>query len=184
MEEEAEYEGYEPGEYSSTGTSGFGSRERFFSRGGQQRSSGSPGQGLRGSFGAGSRQFEQGSMRGQEYQQARGGLSRGSFAGRGPQGYKRSDERIAEDINEMLTQDADIDASNITVDVQSGEVTLKGTVSDREDKRRAEDIAESASGVKDVQNQLRVKREDESETESGKREKSEDKRSHRQQIAS
>ena len=80
----------------------------------------------------------------------------------------------------MLTQDPDIDAINITVEVQGGEVTLKGTVPDRESKRRAEDLAESSSGVKEVQNQLRVKREDDSESES-KREKSDEKRSHRQQ---
>jgi osmotically-inducible protein OsmY len=181
MEGEGEYEGYEPGFRERTGRY----RGSASQSGGQQRYMGSSGQGFRGSFGTGSRQFgERRSMRDQEQQQSRGGLFRGSFAGRGPQGYKRSDERITEDINEMLTQDPDIDASNISVDVQGGEVTLKGTVSDREDKRRAEDIAESASGVKDVQNQIRVKREDESETESGKREKSEDKRSHRQQIAS
>ena len=36
------------------------------------------------------------------------------------------------------------------------EVTLAGTVSRREDKRRAEDIAEAVSGVTHVQNNLRV----------------------------
>jgi len=115
--------------------------------------------------------------------QSRGGMSQGQFAGRGPQGYKRSDERITEDINEELTQHSEIDATNISVEVQNGEVTLKGTVNDRETKRRAEDVAESCSGVKQVQNQLRVKREDESESSESKR-GTEDKRSHRQQIAS
>jgi osmotically-inducible protein OsmY len=100
------------------------------------------------------------------------------FAGRGPQGYKRSDERITEDINEALTQDSDIDATNIVVEVQNGEVTLKGTVPDRQAKRRAEDITESCSGVKQVQNQLRIKREDESESES-RRDRTDDKRSHK-----
>jgi osmotically-inducible protein OsmY len=104
--------------------------------------------------------------------------------GRGPQGYKRSDERITEDINEDLTQHPDIDASNISVEVQNGEVTLKGTVPDRETKRRAEDIAESCSGVKDVQNQLRVKREGESESETRKEKGDDKQRSHRQQLAS
>jgi osmotically-inducible protein OsmY len=87
-----------------------------------------------------------------------------------------------EDVNEMLTEAPDLDPSNITVEVHNGEVTLKGTVSDREDKRQAEDIAESCAGVKEVQNQLRVKREEEPES---KREKGEEKtRSTRQQIAS
>jgi hypothetical protein len=126
---------------------------------------------------SGQGRFEEGSQqRGSQYQR---GTSRGSFAGRGPQGYKRSDERITEDINEALTRDPEVDPTNIQVEVQNGEVTLKGTVSDREAKRRAEDIAESCSGVKQVQNQLRVKREDESESEGSKREKGEDKQRHR-----
>lgn len=83
-------------------------------------------------------------------------------------------------MNEALTRDHALDATNIQVEVQNGEVTLKGSVSDRDAKRRAEDIAESCSGVKDVQNQLRVKREDESGSESSsensRREKGDDKR--------
>jgi len=88
------------------------------------------------------------------------GQSRPSFAGRGPQGYKRSDERILEDINEQLTQDHDVDASGICVECRDGEVVLSGTVIDRDAKRRAEDIAEWCSGVKDVQNRLRIQRPD------------------------
>lgn len=76
--------------------------------------------------------------------------------GRGPAGYTRSDERIREDANDRLTEDWRVDASSISVTVESGEVTLNGTVSRREDKRRAEDIVEDISGVKHVQNNLRV----------------------------
>jgi osmotically-inducible protein OsmY len=76
--------------------------------------------------------------------------------GRGPAGYTRSDERIREDANDHLTEDWRVDASAITVTVENGEVTLNGTVSRREDKRRAEDIVEDISGVKHVQNNLRV----------------------------
>jgi hypothetical protein len=85
-----------------------------------------------------------------------GSRPRQSFAGRGPQGYQRSDDRIMEDINEALTQDHALDASHISVEVKAGEVILKGTVSDRESKRRAEELAEACSGVKDVQNQIRI----------------------------
>jgi len=42
------------------------------------------------------------------------------------------------------------------VSVSSGEVTLDGTVPSREHKRRAEDLVDSLSGVKHVQNNLRV----------------------------
>ena len=76
--------------------------------------------------------------------------------GRGPADYTRSDERIREDANDRLTEDWRIDASRISVTVKDGEVTLSGTVSRRDDKRRAEDIVEDLSGVKHVQNNLRV----------------------------
>jgi hypothetical protein len=80
----------------------------------------------------------------------------GAHRGRGPKGYKRSDDRIHEDVCERLTEDPFIDASNIEVAVTEGEVTLNGTVSSRGLKRRAEDLAEMASGVAHVQNNLRV----------------------------
>lgn len=75
--------------------------------------------------------------------------------GRGPKNYARSDERIREDVNDRLTEDVWIDASEIDVTVAEGEVTLAGTVQDRRAKRRAEDIADDVSGVKHVQNNLR-----------------------------
>ncbi len=87
---------------------------------------------------------------------SRGEVRRGEHQGRGPKGYQRSDERIREDIAERLTDDAMIDASEIDVTVQGREVTLSGTVRTRTEKRRAEDIAESVSGVAHVQNNLRV----------------------------
>jgi hypothetical protein len=86
----------------------------------------------------------------------------GPFRGVGPKGYKRSDERIEEDVNDRLTEDGHIDASDLACAVRDGEVTLTGTVSSRDVKRRVEDLVESISGVKDVQNNLRVKRTDSS----------------------
>ena len=80
--------------------------------------------------------------------------------GRGPKGYRRSDERIKEDVNDRLSDDYYIDASDVEVMVQNTEVTLTGTVRNRNDKRRAEDIAESVSGVTNVENRLRVKQHD------------------------
>jgi hypothetical protein len=80
----------------------------------------------------------------------------GRHAGHGPKGYKRSDERIKEDVNERLTQDSQIDAGEIEVEVKNGEVTLTGTVESRQAKRRAEDVIENVSGVNEVHNQLRV----------------------------
>lgn len=77
--------------------------------------------------------------------------------GKGPRGYTRSDERIKEDVNDRLTDDWAVDASGIEVDVENCEVTLTGEVSSREEKRRAEDVAEAVSGVRHVQNNLRIK---------------------------
>jgi len=94
--------------------------------------------------------------------------SEGPFSGVGPRSYKRSDSRIEEDINDRLTQHGMIDATEIEVSVQNGEVTLRGTVDRREAKRLAEDIAESVFGVKDVNNQIKVKQR--SEWEEGKQE--------------
>jgi osmotically-inducible protein OsmY len=81
---------------------------------------------------------------------------RPSHRGRGPKGHTRSDERIREDVNDRLTDDPHIDASEIDVQVSNREVTLTGTVNSRFEKRHAEDIAESVSGVTHVQNNLRV----------------------------
>jgi hypothetical protein len=80
----------------------------------------------------------------------------GRHRGRGPKGYQRSDERIRDDVSDRLTDDPHIDASDIEVMVQNREVTLSGTVRSRFEKRHAEDIAESVSGVAHVQNNLRV----------------------------
>src|SRR6516225_1319045 len=79
----------------------------------------------------------------------------GQHAGRGPRSFKRQDDRIEEDINEQLTRHPMIDATEIEVKVQNGEVTLHGHVDSREAKRMAEDVAESVFGVKEVTNQIK-----------------------------
>jgi len=81
---------------------------------------------------------------------------RGPHHGKGPSGYQRSDERLRELISEALADDDHLDASHIEVTVKSGDVVLTGWVEDRRAKRDAEDCAASVSGVRDVQNQLRV----------------------------
>lgn len=82
----------------------------------------------------------------------------GEHYGKGPSGYTRSDERIREDVCDRLTDDPHVDASSIQVTVESGVVTLQGQVPERQMKHRAEDCAEHISGVKDVENRLRVSR--------------------------
>jgi hypothetical protein len=81
---------------------------------------------------------------------------RADHRGHGPKGYRRSDERIREDVSDHLTDDPFLDARNIEVEVRSCEVILNGSVDSREDKRRAELIADQVSGVENVQNNLRA----------------------------
>lgn len=81
-----------------------------------------------------------------------------SFLGRGPRGYRRSDERILEDVNDRLTDHPAIDASDVVVDVRECEVVLTGMVDSREQRRLAEDVAECVSGVRDVSNHIKVRR--------------------------
>jgi hypothetical protein len=80
----------------------------------------------------------------------------GPFAGRGPRGYRRSDQTIFEEVCERLTAHGYIDATEIDVDVRQGIVTLAGTARDRRQKRLAEETIENVAGVQDVQNGLRL----------------------------
>ena len=86
---------------------------------------------------------------------------RTSYAGRGPRGYQRSDARIREDVCDYLTDDPRVDASDIDIQITNGEVTLSGSVRSRDEKRYAEDAVERISGVREVNNNLKVKPADE-----------------------
>lgn len=92
-----------------------------------------------------------------------GGTEFGDFGtrpmhhGRGPRNYQRSDERIREDVIERLTRDPETDATDVEVQVANGEVTLRGLVEERWEKRRVEDICEDIFGVKNVVNHLKVR---------------------------
>ncbi|HEY2375064.1 MAG TPA: BON domain-containing protein [Gemmatimonadaceae bacterium] len=82
---------------------------------------------------------------------------RGPYVGVGPKGYRRTDERIHEEISDRLMMHPDVDASDIEVRVANGVVTLVGTTEDRHQKRIAEFIAEDVVGVDDVNNELKVR---------------------------
>ncbi|WP_437313560.1 BON domain-containing protein [Sorangium sp. So ce385] len=83
----------------------------------------------------------------------------GGSRGRPPKGYKRSDERIREDICDQISDHPDLDASDVEVKVQNGEVVLTGTVRERRFKHQLETLAERISGVTDVRNEIRLYRE-------------------------
>jgi hypothetical protein len=82
--------------------------------------------------------------------------TRHGYRGLGPRNYTRSDTRILEDVNERLTDDDAIDASEIEVKCVNGVVTLEGTVEERWMKHRVEDIVDACSGVLEVENRLTV----------------------------
>jgi len=83
-------------------------------------------------------------------------LRPGPHAGRGPRNYRRSDQRIHEDVCDWLADDARVDAREIVVQVRDADVTLEGSVADRRTRRLAEDIAGNVPGVRDVFNRLRI----------------------------
>ena len=82
----------------------------------------------------------------------------GSQAGRAPQFHRRSDDKIYEEVRELLTNNPDLEASEIELHVESGEVTLTGTVESRDAKWLTEDLVNSVSGVREVNNRLKVAR--------------------------
>ncbi|HEY3695166.1 BON domain-containing protein [Phenylobacterium sp.] len=96
----------------------------------------------------------------------RAGEEVSSWFGRRPDAYgddrrrprgAPSDRVIWAVVSQRLANERGLDASDIEVVVDRAEVTLNGAVRDRQDKRRAEDLAE-LRGVPHVQNNLRVRR--------------------------
>lgn len=80
---------------------------------------------------------------------------RGQY-GKGPKGYKRSDEHIYEEVCQTLWRSPDLDPSEIEVSVENGVVCLKGTVHKRDFKRSAERLIEHIPGVENVRNEINV----------------------------
>ena len=70
-------------------------------------------------------------------------------------GYSRSDDRLREDIGECLTYDSLLDGAEI--EVEEGQVTLRGAVASKSESLRAQDLAAQIYGVKTVRNGLRVR---------------------------
>jgi len=75
---------------------------------------------------------------------------------RGPGTLRRTDESLTEAIQEQLGEHPEIDATGIEVLVEGGEVTLQGTVEDRDIRWLVEDLVEGVAGVSLVHNRLRV----------------------------
>jgi hypothetical protein len=84
------------------------------------------------------------------------GGARRSYRGLGPRDAARSDERIQEDLHELLTGDDGIDATAVIVAVSDGVVTLNGWVPERRMKHMAEELAANCRGVREVENRIQV----------------------------
>lgn len=83
---------------------------------------------------------------------------RGPHYGKGPKGYRRSDERIREDVCEIIARQGHIDASEVEISVEKAIVRLFGTVETRQDKRALEQMIESVHGIDEVHNEIRLTR--------------------------
>jgi hypothetical protein len=107
-----------------------------------------------------------GSDLGFSYRGHEGGVDlddRGPHYGKGPKGYKRSDDRVREDVCDCIARQGHIDASDVEVKVENGTVVLTGTVGQRHHKRVLEQMVERLHGVDDVRNELRLKREEQTQ---------------------
>lgn len=80
----------------------------------------------------------------------------GSHHGKGPRNYRRSDESIADELIDRMTDHDELDATEILLLVEDGVVTLTGEVPERRMKHMAEDLAEQVRGVQDIHNRIRV----------------------------
>jgi hypothetical protein len=104
-----------------------------------------------GSFGA-----ERGGYRPGSYDRVLERMEARRGPARPPRGYQRSDERIREDVCELLME-GPVDVGDVEVTVSNGEVTLSGTVEARWEKRVIEDLIANVRGVHDVHNRVRVR---------------------------
>lgn len=80
----------------------------------------------------------------------------GPYSGLGPKGYDSAGDPVGQEVYSRLTQHGQVDASNIEIVIDNGEVLLEGTVDSEETKRLAEEAVESILDVNSVQNLLRV----------------------------
>jgi hypothetical protein len=76
---------------------------------------------------------------------------------RGPKGYRRSDDRVQDEVCERIARSG-VDADEVEVKVDKGEVTLTGSVHSRAEKWRLEEVVDDVFGVEEVHNQVRVAR--------------------------
>jgi hypothetical protein len=85
----------------------------------------------------------------------------GNHKGKGPKGYRRTDDLIKEDICEALYRNTGVDASEIEIFVKDGVVKITGFVTSPEQKMMAESAIENLTGIDEIFNDLSVRSESE-----------------------
>lgn len=70
-----------------------------------------------------------------------------------------SDRHVCDEIRERLSYHPYVDAGDVDVAVENGDVTLSGVVDDRSSRRLTEDVVKDVRGVKTVHNLLRLRTE-------------------------
>jgi len=71
---------------------------------------------------------------------------------------RRPDAQLAQELQEILTKDPELDSNEIEVEVEGGAVTLRGVVDSSDARLLAEELVESVTGVREVHNNLKVSR--------------------------
>ena len=71
---------------------------------------------------------------------------------------RRPDAALVQELQEILSNDPELDATEIEVEVQGGAVTLRGVVDSSDARLLAEELVESVTGVHEVHNNLKVSR--------------------------
>ena len=79
-----------------------------------------------------------------------------SFKGRGPRNYRPSDDRIGERLCEVLTDHPDVDASDLTLEVECGIVKLHGSLRDVAMKDRVLAVIQDTHGVVGVVDHVQI----------------------------
>ncbi len=69
-----------------------------------------------------------------------------------------ADERIGRDVGDVLATSKMLDGIHLLVEVVDGEVSLRGTVADQAVRGEVERLSSSVRGVKQVHNELDVRR--------------------------
>ena len=84
------------------------------------------------------------------------GCARGAAPPRGTVGVTLEDGRLSAAVRTALLNDPQLGLRKIAVETRLGVVTLTGSVSTQEEVERAQRLAASVAGVREVQSSLKI----------------------------